>query len=622
MYISINKASRRCLRALVPLLAGVLTLGSGVVSAQVPPTCTANRVTLTGNCDPSIVQNGTETICEATVANDNSAGDACQAENVYVRFCCPQADGTPYAPTDPTEGPGTDCLEIASGVTLDPGDSIPYTDIHCPINLDPGVQFATPTPMVGDPFNPPGSRNLDLCDVHLPAGDVGCFANPEQLVTIRECGVTIDKCVSVDGGVTCAGEGLKNEGVGVTVDNQSVLYRFAIRNEGDDPEVPNVTLNNCNVLDPKLGLNIDLDPIVDGAVVEIDSSELGLLCDADTEGLNEVSVDCDCAIFDGETASDSDSVNLQCVTPDMTASKECLLQEGETNVFDYVVTVENPLATGQTDLRCSVADDPEDGICPVQPTGDNVLTDDCPSDLAPGDTCVITFADQVHDVAACNNATVTCQVLNPNTGEPEADECIEGSCAFSGELCEVDDDCGIKTLTEEVSAQCEPENGGFTRTAGYWCTHPNTINGEGLLPVTVCGVELTTTDAGSQDSTSEALSIAVEGDIGRQLARQCTAAALNAAAGGAVYAEYGFCCSAEACAEGNPELEDGTNCVDALAYFNEGGDEEEAPFDNGQYKGDPTQCKAAKATDMTIFGEIEGSGKGKGGNQGNHGNPH
>lgn len=148
--------------------------------------------------------------------------------------------------------------------------------------------------------------------------------------------------------------------------------------------------------------------------------------------------------------------------------------------------------------------------------------------------------------------------------------------------------------------------GRFTRTPGFWCTHPDVINDFGLLPVTVCGQELNTTDAGYISSTSEALSIAIEGDIELQLARQCTAAALNCAAAGACFDEYDFCCTD---CSSVPMLDgDGLNCIEALDIFNNSGDAEEAPFD-GYAPADPTECKEAKKTMMTIFG-VRDNGKG------------
>jgi hypothetical protein len=109
----------------------------------------------------------------------------------------------------------------------------------------------------------------------------------------------------------------------------------------------------------------------------------------------------------------------------------------------------------------------------------------------------------------CNLATVTCNV----PGLPALDaQTAEAVCPVS-------------------------EGGCLTRTPGFWKSHVNVVNA--VIPVTSCGIDLTTHNAGFEGSTSEDLCInnqeakyGVDQTGGTssqqfQLVRQCAAAALN-----------------------------------------------------------------------------------------------
>src|SRR4029079_10778579 len=73
----------------------------------------------------------------------------------------------------------------------------------------------------------------------------------------------------------------------------------------------------------------------------------------------------------------------------------------------------------------------------------------------------------------------------------------------------------------------------FTRTVGFWKNRPALTFS--FLPVTVCGVTITNGDVDNAHSALEAMCGPTVGEQRFQCCRQLTAAALNAAAGGAVF---------------------------------------------------------------------------------------
>lgn len=434
----------------------------------------------------------------------------------------------------------------------------------------------------------------------VAACDNGLVSSSQDSVEIpvNECVVALDKYIELEDG-TPVGQGIKDGPPAVSVDDQPLTYWLVATNPGD-PLDGFLDVGDCRLLDPKLGVDIPISSIVPDQPIPVDVPRF---CDAETEGPNEARIVCnECGGRAGIVREDLDTMDLECQTPDVSLVKQCIRVDG--NVFDFEITIEN---TGQTALDCTVEDRAETGPCPQDPTVGPVLSHDFGILGVGSGPAVHTFPANILDVASCNNANATCLVLNPATGAPEADSCISGTCAFMGTPCSVDSDCGLdglKIVEAQADDTCQPE-GEWTRTPGFWCTHPNVINNECSLPIEVCGQSLGTTDAGTQDSTSEALGIAIEGDIELQLARQCTAAALNAACGGAAFVEYDFCCGGASCVKGGeiPMLPSGQSCIDALDLFNNSGDDQDTTFDMSQYNANPRQCQAAKKTKMTIFGE-------------------
>jgi len=144
-------------------------------------------------------------------------------------------------------------------------------------------------------------------------------------------------------------------------------------------------------------------------------------------------------------------------------------------------------------------------------------------------------------------------------------DCTDGAC-IKGPSCEDCDNTG-----EGNGDEC------LTRTLGFWGTHPHIT--ELFLPITVCGEDLTMTDAGTCDSVTEALCVNPGKESRRnrayaQLVRQLAAAKLNLAA---TAANSGSCpteiddiiAACEAfCGEDQRTISN-SGCIEALEEFNE-----------------------------------------------------
>jgi hypothetical protein len=155
-----------------------------------------------------------------------------------------------------------------------------------------------------------------------------------------------------------------------------------------------------------------------------------------------------------------------------------------------------------------------------------------------------------------------------------------------------------------------PPGGCLTRTAGFWGTHP-LITAQ-FLPVSVCGVSLGTTSAGSPTSATEALCVSggVECKSNTayvQLVRQLAAAKLNLAAtafnggtcGDAISALITKC---ESLCTADQNTISASGCIQLLDAFNNSVDTltpTPAPFNNPG-PADPAQCQTANGNGIVI----------------------
>jgi len=161
--------------------------------------------------------------------------------------------------------------------------------------------------------------------------------------------------------------------------------------------------------------------------------------------------------------------------------------------------------------------------------------------------------------------------------------------------------------------ECEeppPPGGCLTRTAGFWGTHPHVTSQ--FLPVQVCGVSLTTTEAGWPYSATEALCVAggVECKSNTayvQLVRQLAAAKLNLAA---TAANGGTCGDAiselitkcESLCTADHRTISASQCIQLLDAFNSSVDTltpTPAPFNNPG-PAQPASCQAANGNGIVI----------------------
>jgi hypothetical protein len=160
-----------------------------------------------------------------------------------------------------------------------------------------------------------------------------------------------------------------------------------------------------------------------------------------------------------------------------------------------------------------------------------------------------------------------------------------------------------------------PGEGCLLRTPGFWGNHPHITSL--FLPLTVCGVNLNTVEAGSETSATEAIcSVGNDGQILgpqlTQLVRQCTAALLNVTAsavgGGNCPGDFptlesllNGCCGAESVCTGAPVEGLIQFCIDQLDAFNNSPDTL-PPFDPFVSPGpaDPSKCQDSRNNGVVV----------------------
>ncbi len=152
--------------------------------------------------------------------------------------------------------------------------------------------------------------------------------------------------------------------------------------------------------------------------------------------------------------------------------------------------------------------------------------------------------------------------------------------------------------TTTTTSSTLPAVGGWTRSAGFYKTHP-TITAAILrdAAVTVCGRPLVGVAVDHARSAIEALCNA-SGDARLRLVRQLTTAALTQAAGGAAFPAFAACdalCRSESAA--GWQL---AGCIEAAEVFNASGDALAAPFDPPG-RANPVPCAAALSTACTVL---------------------
>lgn len=237
-------------------------------------------------------------------------------------------------------------------------------------------------------------------------------------------------------------------------------------------------------------------------------------------------------------------------------------------------------------------------------------------------TCQVASVSQPYP-SPCQSGATRFAGCNLNAGSSfDAGECVKIRITIPGEVPSLGAGAVGAATTQErfcdescmLGPSCqaceEPQPGGgcLTRTAGFWGTHP-AITGQFLNGLTVCGQPLTTTQAGSCSSVTEALCVS-PGRESRgnpayaQLVRQLAAAKLNLAAsrngcGPEIVSRIAQC---EALCGASQQTISASGCIEDLERFNESQDTvpiTPAPFDTPG-PAQPTQCQTANGNGIVI----------------------
>ena len=244
--------------------------------------------------------------------------------------------------------------------------------------------------------------------------------------------------------------------------------------------------------------------------------------------------------------------------------------------------------------------------CTAKAQCDSGLCDLVPCQPVPSDNplkvaqCVVTEGSLTPGKCVLIQLSVAGE--EPTLGPGAIDEVTK-----AGNKCVTDSLCG-------PSCGCNQGPGCFTRTPGFWGTHPD-ITDE-FLPVTVCGKTLNSTDAGVCSSVTEALCVAPGNEANKncdrnpgyaQLVRQLAAAKLNLAV---TKANRGTCGAdiekriqeCERLCDGTKAAISASGCITDLDTFNNSKDTvgvTPPPF-NQPGPGDPSQCQAATGNGLVI----------------------
>jgi hypothetical protein len=413
------------------------------------------------------------------------------------------------------------------------------------------------------------------------------------------CSVDIDKQVALDENCDQTADGPFSDSV--TQDaNECVIYRICVSNTGDQTlDASGVTVNDAHlgIVDLNFGqIAAGADPVCMDIPVEATAAECGgptadpaddeCLC-TDVEGVNTAAISGAVCAVTGSNACDfaesdcQDTAQVACLTCEADIRKTVALDDncdgtpdgafqdsvtqntGECVVYEICVfnngeQTLNAAGVQVSDIHLGVVNHDFGTI----PSGQSVclqVPSQIPASACPGGQCLC-------ETVEGTNTAVISAALCSDTGE--------NACSFPASDCED---------TAEVA--CEGE-GCFTRTPGYWGTHPDVTSL--FLPVTSCGIELNSSNEAVQDLCKETPT--PQGYLNQQLQlmRQCAAAALNLAAteffdgdcdgtvpftNGGIEARIDFCCNTlcPSCSSDKSQI---GSCISDLDFFNNFDDNE------------------------------------------------
>ena len=458
------------------------------------------------------------------------------------------------------------------------------------------IAALTTTDFVGMTAAPGLACTADLTGSEPDTATISCACDVPEIAAqnvqatdgtdFQCCGAAVNKEVSCNAGPFGDSDfsgGIPGSPSCTAIDGQPVASQYQVQNLSTG----NVQIS-CSLSDTNTGgILATFGPgsfVVAAGQTSGFTSGFNELCSSDLNSNepNSAALSCECTQGDlvSNTASDSDQEQIACGTAEFNISKLCV-DEGGGN-FQSQVTINN---TGTTDLTCDVTDQYFAGLCPPAGVGTDVAMT-TPVGVNAGLSGQSTGAFNVN-TTVCNQASVDCNNVA----------------------------LGVDLDPQLATALCPVGGGCFTRTPGYWGTHPSqtqTVLGAGLE---VCGITLDNTTAGLAGSAIEDMC----GTGGRdfkpndtspqqlQLIRQCTAAALNLATSSqaslACESEFpGITATFEACCVGPTSTCDSgqtgqqisqSGCIDALDTFNNFSFTEGDDFPNFlvNSSAEPEQCQ-------------------------------
>jgi hypothetical protein len=469
------------------------------------------------------------------------------------------------------------------------------------------------------------------------------------------CGVAVDKQVSCGGG-PFVDVGFNDGATGSCTAQvgQAVGVRFLATNRGSLPV-------SCTLTDVPTGGAADLISIPAGTFGTIAAAttlgpvsatvgtptpntcttalsaqepDTGVLNCNFTPPAGLVSQSAACVAGTGGTLTlhDTDSAQIICQNPpNLLVQKQCIPSTTTAGAFTSSVSVtrSNDGTPGST--SCTITDTlyssttaavncatPQLGTASTVAVVPNpLLTSNNSTSFATGNISGLTFS-------ACNTATVSCT--------------IGGNAIPSSFITYVDPFAPAGTTPTAAKDDCPVGGGCFTRTPGYWGTHPDVAQqvitaipghtlfscGLGLTNAVVPGNLSTTQDVCSVGTDSKSFNISVSSATGStspqqvQLARQCTAAALNLAASAnpaaglncesalpGITTQFNRCCTGptSVCAAGDTAGQiNASNCIGILDAFNNLFDSTDFPSTLSNSPAEPGFCQDASGDGFLNFG--------------------
>src|SRR5438034_2377882 len=605
-------------RGFVLALLLLAVSGGQALAHRSPSNCNANRLTLSLDQNPAgNVVGGQPVVHTVGVFNPGPGpGIGCDVTGTTVTFTCPGPDGSPSGQTT-VLGTGLSFPADNSGDTI-------FPSVSCKIVVTPGITSATARAQAGQNT---GNRTADLTKgvLHDSAIDDPFVRINDVSVSVNTCVAKVDKQVSCDGGLTFHDVGLvsaDDDGHadlclgwnaftvnGTAVAAEAIQVRYAVGNAGT------ADLLNCSIGEGNAGFPTTVSVGFAGVcVADVDCGNAQATCVNGacvvTSGVNSAAcsatlaaaepdtatVTCDCTPTPGEVqATAFDQAKFQCLTPGLAVTKECKTQAAGTNEVD--ITLMN---TGTADLQnCVVTDKvfPNDPTCPPTITTSMDMTVAGVTSLPAGQSATVMGSVTGLTTNACNTVSVTCEIkdsVDPaNPSQPKKTP---------------------PATDQDVCAAAPPKNC-FTRTPGFWGTHPfitQRVLGTGLPS---CGLVVNTTAAATPvSSTEDICSVGTDSKANNtspqqvQLIRQCMSAALNLAATAhapqpgdcnsvfpGITQMFNTCCTGptSVCDSGaSPGAIDASGCIGTIDRFNN----LETTFDIGVGQGParPADCQASK----------------------------